>query len=451
MTWRALTSSVALGALALGWIAGCGAAGSDGEGGVTVREEPRPSSNGDDTPPGASPGDPNVPSTGVRGPDFNVSDDDVDGITPMGCQQAAREFVPNIPTVYLLVDRSGTMFDLIDNNVSAWTALRGGVLDVMRELEGSVRFGFAAFSGANIGAQTCDLQVPAVPPKLNNYADIAALYEPLERPTSAQQKETPTTLAIEEIAQQLRADTETIGDKYILFVTDGEPDYCDDGNQLCPPDSVVGLLQRLASGVDATGAPATPIRTLVFGVSSPTATIRGDVLQAFANAGAGLPVMAIAQNPNQAPNPNNVYDQCSGVPGWALDFAATGKPAVRGQSIGDYVFDPTLAGNAPVYRPDPTDQAALTAQLREALAGVKSCTFDLGEDGVLVDLSRPDLGQLARVLVNGQPVVYDAAEGWSMMSETTVALSGAACEAWRDPLVATTISFDFPCDIFVPR
>src|SRR5690606_35675187 len=272
MTWRALTSSVALGALALGWIAGCGAAGSDGDGGGTVREEPRPSYNGDDTPPGASPGDPNVPSTGVRGPDFNVSDDDVDGITPMGCQQAAREFVPNIPTVYLLVDRSGTMFDLIDNNVSAWTALRGGVLDVMRELEGSVRFGFAAFSGANIGAQTCDLQVPAVPPKLNNYADIAALYEPLEGPSGAQQKGTPTALAIEEIAQQLRADTATIGDKYILFVTDGEPDYCDDGNQLCPPDSVVGLLQRLASGVDATGAPATPIRTLVFGVSSPTAT-----------------------------------------------------------------------------------------------------------------------------------------------------------------------------------
>jgi hypothetical protein len=38
-----------------------------------------------------------------------------------------------------------------------------------------------------------------------------------------------------------------------------------------------------------------------------------------------------------------------------------------------------------------------------------------------------------------------------MMSETTVALSGAACEAWRNPLVATTIKFDFPCDIFVPR
>lgn len=446
MKRRGLASSMTVLSIAAYGAAGCGAAGSDGQTGVSVEQRPALPTDGAPTPTMV---DPNAPTTGTMGPDFNVSEDDEAGLTPMGCQQAEREFIPNIPTVYLLVDRSGTMFDSLGNNVSAWTALRGGVLEVMRELEGSVRFGFAAFSGANTGLQMCDLQVPAVPPKLNNYADIAALYEPLGQPTNS--KDTPTLLALERVASQLRADTETVGDKYILFVTDGEPDYCDDGNQLCPPDSVVGLLQRLSSGVDAAGAPVAPIRTLVFGISSPTATIRGDVLQAFANAGAGLPVMAIAQNPNQVPNPTDMYDQCNGIPGWRTDFAATGKPAVRGESVGDYVFDATLAGSAPVYRPDPTNQAALTDQLRAALAGVKSCTFDLGEDGVLVDLSRADLGQLARVLINGQPVTYDPANGWSMMSETTVALTGSACDVWRNPTMVTTISFDFPCDIFVPR
>lgn len=442
MKWRGLACS-----MVMVWLAGCGAAGSDGDGGVSVRPpEQTPAPGGPPTP---STNDPNTPSTGSMGPDFNVSEEEGDGLMPMGCQQAQREFVPNIPTVYLLVDRSGTMFDSIGNNVSAWTALRGGALEVMRELEGGVRFGFAAFSGANMGPQMCDLQVPTVPAKLNNYADIAALYEPLGQPTNS--KDTPTLLALEQVATQLRQDTETVGDKYIMFVTDGEPDYCDDGNQLCPPDSVVGLLQRLSSGVDATGAAVAPIRTLVFGISSPTATIRADVLQAFANAGAGLPVMAIAPNANQAPDPNALYDQCNGVLGWHDDFTATGKPAMRGQSVGDYVFDATLAGNAPVYRPDPTDQAALTGQLRAALAGVKSCSFDLGEDNVQVDLSRTDLGELAHVLINGQPVVYDPANGWSMMSETTVLLSGAACEMWRNPLIPTTINFDFPCDIFVPR
>jgi hypothetical protein len=426
---------------------GCGAAGHDDEG-VTVRTNP----------PGPAPvipqsasstTDPSTPTTGTMGPDFNVSDESDDGLAPMGCQQAQRDFVPNIPTVYLLVDRSGTMFDPIVDNVSAWTALRGGVLDVMRELEGSVRFGFAAFSGANMGLNMCELQVPSVAPDLNNYSAIAALYEPLAQPTNS--KDTPTVLALTEIADQLRADTSTIGDKYILFVTDGEPDYCDDGNAICPPDSVVGLLQKLASSVDATGAAQQPIKTLVFGVSSPTASIRQDVLQAFANAGAGLPAMALAPNANQAPDPNAVYDQCTGVPGWRSDFIATGKPSVRGQSIGDYVFDVTLAGTAPVYRPDPTDQAALTDQIRAALAGVKSCTFDLGEDGVEVDLSRQDLGQLAHIIINGTAVPFDPVNGWSMSSETTVTLAGQACNTWRAPTVQTSISFDFPCDVFVPR
>jgi hypothetical protein len=444
MKWRALASS-----MLMVWMAGCGAAGSDGQGGVSVAP-PGQAQPPDGTPP-PNTSDPNAPPTGTMGPDFNVSDEDEDGLMPMGCQQAQREFVPNIPTVYLVVDRSGTMFDSIGNNVSAWTALRGGALEVMRELEGSVRFGFAAFSGANTGPLMCDLQVPTVPPKLNNYADIAALYEPLGQPMNS--KDTPTLLALEQVASQLLQDTTTVGDKYIMFVTDGEPDYCDDGNQLCPPDSVVGLLQRLSSGIDATGATVAPIRTLVFGITSPTATIRADVLQAFANAGAGLPVMAISQNANQAPNPNDLYDQCfnGNVQGWISDLAAAGKTPVRGEAIGDYVFDAALAGRAPVFRPDPTDQAALTGQLRTALAGVKSCSFDLGEDNVQVDLSRTDLGQLARVLINGQPVVYDPANGWSMMSETTVVLGGAACEMWRNPLIATTISFDFPCDIFVPR
>jgi hypothetical protein len=438
MKWTALASAAGL------WLcAGCGAAGSD-DGGVTVQQPNQPARVPVDGAP--TPSTPSAPTTGNMGPDFNVNDED--GLTPMGCQQAERTFVPNIPTVYLLVDRSGTMFDPIANNLSAWTALRGGVLNVMRELEGSVRFGFAAFSGANMGANMCQLDVPSVAPALNNYGAIAALYEPLAQPVNS--KDTPTVLALSQIAAQLEADTSTIGDKYILFVTDGEPDYCNDGNPICPPDSVVGLLQRLSSSVDASGAARQPIQTLVFGVSSPTATIRQEVLQSFANAGAGLPVMALAPNANQAPDPNAIFDQCAGEPGWRTDFTATGKTAVRGETIGDYVLDATLAGNAPVYRPDPTDQAALTDQIRAALAGVKSCTFDLGEDDVQVDLTRQDLGQLARIVVNGSPVAFDPVNGWSMSSETTVTLAGQACESWRTPTVQTSISFDFPCDVFVP-
>jgi hypothetical protein len=115
------------------------------------------------------------------------------------------------------------------------------------------------------------------------------------------------------------------------------------------------------------------------------------------------------------------------------------------------VFDAALAGQAPVYRPDPTDQEALTTQIRVALAAVKSCAFDLGEDGVQVDLSRIDLGERAHVVLNGTAVPFDPANGWSMSSETTVTLAGQACDAWRTPTMQTSISFDFPCDVFIPR
>ena len=265
-------------------------------------------------------------------------------------------------------------------------------------------------------------------------------------------KDTPTVAALTLASQTLWNDT-VEGDKYILFVTDGEPDYCDDGNSLCPPDSVVGRLQNLALGLDSSGAQRPPIHTLVFGVNSPLTTISPEVLQAFANAGAGQPVLPPRQNANQAYDPNALYDQCNGVPGWAADFATTGKLAARGQTIGTYV-DPTdplaTPGTATVYRPDPNDQAALIQQISAALAGVKSCSFDLAGDGVQVDLSRTDLGELAKILSNGTPVPFDPVNGWHMLSETTVQLEGAACNGWRSP-GESSIDFDFPCDVIIVR
>jgi len=381
-------------------------------------------------------------------------------VAPAGCQQAQRNFVPKIPAVFLLVDRSDTMFNALPaptpqqagaqaQRVSAWSALRTGVLDVMQELQDSVRFGFGAFTGQN-AAPACMFDMQSVAPNLDNFAAISKLYLPLEKPTNPQDKETPTVLALTEAAKQLRQDTSE-GDKYILFVTDGEPDYCDDGNRLCPPDSVVGLLQNMAAGVGPGGTAVAPIHTLVFGITSPDTQILPAVLQGFANAGAGQAVAPLTINAGQTYDPNSVYDQCNGVAGWSSDFTATGKPKMRGQTIGTYAADATLGGSAPVYRPDPSDQAALTEQFRTALAGVKSCTFDLGEDGVKVDLKRDDLGDVAHVNVNGQAVPFDPANGWSMSTETTVQLQGAACTAWRTPTLETSITFDFPCDIFIPR
>jgi hypothetical protein len=376
--------------------------------------------------------------TGLNGLDLG------EPVAAMGCQQAMRSFKPKIPTVFILVDRSFSMFDINQQGNNAWTPLRSGVLQVVADLQSDVRFGFGAFSGQG---NTCP-DMPITKPNLENQAAIASLYNSLDR---SMFKDTPTVAALKLAAQTLWSDAFE-GDKYILFVTDGEPDYCDDGNALCPPDSVVGRLQKLALGLDDRGAQQTPIHTLVFGVNSPLTTISPEVLQAFANAGAGQPVQPFRQNPNQAYDPNAMYDQCNGVVGWAQDFAATGKVAARGQTIGSYI-DPTdplaVAGTTTVYRPDPNDQAALIGQIRAALAGVKSCSFDLAGD-VKVDVARPDLGDKAKITINGNAVPFDVSNGWHMLTETTVQLEGQACAAWRVP-GETAIAFDFPCDVIVLR
>jgi hypothetical protein len=433
-----------LGVLALGGLWGCGASGDGGE--TTVRSIRDP---GDTSAPVLNPGGAGSGATGApmggEGPDFGF---EVEPTTPgKGCQQATRSFTPKIPTVFILVDRSFSMFDENPpgSGTNAWSPLRSGVLQVVENLQEEVSFGFSAFAG---DPTMCPF-IEKTTLDLNNAGTIAAKYNSLER---SPYKDTPTVLALRDAAQTLWADTRE-GDKYILFVTDGEPDYCNDGNSLCPPDSVVGRLQKLALGLDDTGAQQAPIHTLVFGLNSPLTTISPEVLQAFANAGAGLPVAPPRQNANQAYDPNALYDQCNVDAGWAQDFAATGKVAARGQTIGTYVdpLDPLAApGTAKVYRPDPNDQNALIQQISEALAGVKSCSFDLAGDGVEVDLARADLGDLAKILVNGNRVPFDTVNGWHMLSPTTVQLEGQACASWRSP-GESSIDFDFPCDVIIVR
>src|SRR4029453_9963398 len=112
------------------------------------------------------------------------------------------------------------------------------------DLEGVVRFGFGAFTGT-VGT-TCPIfdQVPAA---LSNYAAISIKYRSLG--PLATKAETPVSAALAVTSSALTADTSP-GRQYILFVTDGEPDFCDDGNPVCPTDSVIAHLQSLqAAGI----------------------------------------------------------------------------------------------------------------------------------------------------------------------------------------------------------
>jgi hypothetical protein len=233
-----------------------------------------------------------------------------------------------------------------------------------------------------------------------------------------------------------------------LFVTDGEQDYCGDGNALCPTDSVVYWLQKLK---------ALGVTTMVFGLpSSGDQVAYGNILQAFANAGAGQPVApAVGAGQTQL----DIFNQCfyGGDPnaaGWKLEYAAAELPVddpattdVNESQVPLGTYSAT-GGTAKVFKPDPTDQNALAEEFRKVLAGVKSCTFDLGGDIKVVQ----SLLSEAHVFIEGVEVPLDLTmtNGWYMPTPTQIELVGAACETWRTPQ-SNKIAWDFPCKILEPK
>jgi hypothetical protein len=337
-----------------------------------------------------------------------------------GCQQYAVNFVPKIPTVFVLVDRSGSMFTAAAGGVAPWEPLKMGALQVIQELQAEVAFGWGAFTG--LAGVTCP-DFKSVAPALNNYTAIDGVYGTME--ATGYKSETPVGEALP-LAQALLASSPVDGDKYILFVTDGEPDFCDDGDANCPIDDVVYHLQSLKTQ---------GISTIIFGLQNGGVPV--GTLQAFANAGAGQPVATTTF----ADTTQNIFYACQGVTGWKADATAAGQTGMN--LLGTYA---ATGGMAKYYQPDPSDQDALTTQLRSVLAGVKSCTFDLGGK-ITVDTTQLNL---ASVAIQGQPIPLDPTNGWSMATSTQLTLAGTACDTWRQP-TSTTIDFNFPCEIIIPK
>lgn len=337
-------------------------------------------------------------------------------------------FVPKVPTVMLMVDRSGTMFKDAGN---PWGTLRDGVLEVVQQMDADVRFGFLAITGEQ-EAGKCPL-VDEVAPADHNYAQIQPKYMSLVAPTKG---ESPGMRGLQRAAEILAAD-KTEGDKYILFVTDGEQDYCNDGDFSCPTDSVVYHLQQLA---------AKGIKTFIFGLpmksDDAAQTARyPSVLQAFADAGMGVAVAPVL--PPGATGPINIFYNCQGVADWKAEATAAGTPDMS--PLGTYA---AASGGAKVFTPDATNKEALRDEIAKVLSGVKSCTFDIG-GGIKVIQS---LLTEAHVFVQGAEVPLDLnkTNGWYMPTETQIELVGAACDNWRKP-ENTKIDWDFPCKILVPK
>ncbi|MET0385076.1 MAG: vWA domain-containing protein [Polyangiales bacterium] len=304
------------------------------------------------------------------------------------CNEVEIMFAPRIPSVFILVDRSSSMFER-----NLWEPLKAGVLAVLEPLSGEIRFGFASYTGAQ--GMTCPELSSVVPIAQGNFAAIKQAYDALAMPQF--KGETPTSLALEEVTEVLLREPAD-NPKYILVVTDGEPDFCDDPNVTCARDAVVAAAQA---------AHAKGVGTFILSIGGQIDRAHlGDV----ANAGVGLPV----QDRQMA-----VQYQCNG-----------GKAAYSADS-----------GNAPFFEPDVNDRSALVNTLSSVIGAARSCVFEL-QGTLKIDLNLADQGV---VELDGMRLGYGTPDGFRMNTETQLELLGGACEQLKQP-DAKHVLIDFPCE-----
>ncbi len=365
---------------------------------------------------------------------------DGDGDEPSEyCDEFELEFEPRTPTVYILVDASSSM-----SSLGFWDPMKAGVLDVVEQLTADVRFGFGSYTGTNMMCAGLNNLTPAGTIATDNYQMIADAYNMIPAPiissNPSEKQETPTPLAIQQATEVLLAD-ESPGDRYILLVSDGQPDFCDDQTASCAIDATVAAMQL---------AFRQGIKTLVFAIESDQIT-EPELFDYFAQAGAGeepawgkgLDVMpysgvvvgecassAVAAEWNALRTANgNAPDPATCMPVPPMGDPNCFLPA------GDY----TAGGGTTtaILNSDPT---ALAQQILASVESLKSCVIDLNFEVINEEEGEIFVGDLDNAIAQDQ---------WRMNTPTQMELLGDACATWQSPEVFDFFA-GFPCTAIIP-
>ncbi len=315
-----------------------------------------------------------------------------------GCIEVNVNFEPQIPTVVLLIDQSGSMDDSAgfsvpntyepwgcpDDDDWRWNVVRNVLFNpdtgVVRPLEGTVRFGLSLYTSLNgsLDGETCPT-LEKVGIALNNYDAMLA-----EFVCSDIRRDTPTAPSLADAIVDLESITEP-GPKIVILATDGEPDTCECPNFTGPvPEECreQGKQAEAREGVVAVAADAQSkdITVHVINVSSPNDDTLQTHLLDVAEAGGG-----------------NVY---------------------------------------PGFSPD-----ELKVAFQGIIDGARSCVFDLN-------------GQVAsgaessgNITLNGRALPIDDPNGWTLRSSSQIEILGEACEELKTG--DNDLSIKFPCGSFV--
>jgi len=352
------------------------------------------------------------------------------------CATLNVQTVEVVPTVDLLVDTSGSMFQ---NPAPFWTPLYNALMDptngVVKQLQHTVRFGFTSFTGTGTGAMCPLLQ--KVPYAIDNYDAINAVYGAIAKTYNGQKWETPTHAAVAAAAADLAAFVPVPdGPKFILLVTDGSPDTCWANDPQCGQDASIKAVQD---------AQAKGINTYVLGIGDildPAADgcsagrCGKDYLQDVANAGTGQPVEPTSDT-------NYKYSSCvqknpNAMP--AASFVAT-YAATGGGGKAPYY---TVSGSGTT-----ADVTPLVTAIKQALIQTRSCTFAMTAtlpSGMTTGVKITTNAAKGMFNYNDAPLAYNDPNGWTLTADQTgITLNGTTCDSWKT--AGGTLTGSFPCEV----
>ena len=352
------------------------------------------------------------------------------GTDPGVCEELSVISTLEIPTVELLVDTSSSMWK---TQPPAWPLLYGALMDagsgVVAKLDADIRFGFASYKGHQATSETdpACATMTVVPPALGNHDAIDAAYKELGDSYDSNAKwETPTGYAITYATKLLTDFTaDPPGKKYILLVTDGNPNTCPVIDPQCGQDlSIKAAQDAFTAGI---GLFVLGLGDIVVQPDNgcPAAARCGKLhLQDLANAGVGAGVH---------PTP--------GCDDWhASGCTFTHEACNQGQQL-LATYTPEAPDVGTPYAVDTSTgdaTAKLVAALDELLQNAISCTVDM--DATVT--GDPSLGIVS---LEGNPLTYSAADGWKLEDDAhSVTLQGAACETYKAG--GKKLDITFPCD-----
>lgn len=306
----------------------------------------------------------------------------------MTCAEGTANTTPVTPTVWLVLDGSGSMKEEFGGQ-TRWEALRAALMDpggVVESLQHSVRFGMVLYSGNEMddGAPATGecFQLVTVEPALDNYATLLAQY-----PTQELGGWTPTDRALDSVVTNLAVTNQDVldatpGPVYVVLATDGAP------NDHCSGD-------QDRNGGRSQFDPVTAQKVL-------------DVVGRGVQMGMQMFVISLAGDDDELATH---LEQVASLGG-------TGQPPFV-----------------------PANKDDLVATFQQIIG---NATCQIGLDGSVV----AGMECAGEVELNGSVLACGANDGWKLLNPQTVQLMGSACSAFlqMDSLVRAT----FPCDAFSP-